>query len=391
MADYYQLLGIPESSNSTQIRAAYKKMAMQYHPDRNAGDKHAEEIFKAINEAYHVLSDPLKKARYDARLNSTLADATEEYWYEVRRRKYTQWKNAQQPYYRVDKDYFRIQGLAFLVFIIIAGFCFGVIHTVNYLIEQERAQHWNENSRLLKHANTLFLQGHFEEAFNLINKLRTQEPLDFRIGFAHDSLVTELRKLADEKFATQDFQGAVHYFETLKQHELPVRLETLERIATCQYHLGRFDESLIAMKHLHNQQPWNLQLVYQIGLINLEKLDNKKEALHYFTLGKKLFKKNLSSVYGEAFELVMDPEDVPDIYYEIFVARGKTNLALKDYEEALTDCNWVVYLRRSIASSYLLRIHVKTESKNHHDLCQDIREAKKLGADVADLQRKYCR
>jgi DnaJ-class molecular chaperone len=63
--DYYQVLGVSRSASAEEIRAAYRKLAMKYHPDRNPGDKPAEEKFKEANEAYQVLSDPQKRARYD--------------------------------------------------------------------------------------------------------------------------------------------------------------------------------------------------------------------------------------------------------------------------------------------------------------------------------------
>ncbi len=63
--DYYQRLGVPRSASADDIRGAYRKLAMKYHPDRNPGDKKAEDSFKEINEAYQVLSDPEKRARYD--------------------------------------------------------------------------------------------------------------------------------------------------------------------------------------------------------------------------------------------------------------------------------------------------------------------------------------
>ncbi|MFD0864066.1 molecular chaperone DnaJ [Sungkyunkwania multivorans] len=63
--DYYEILGIDKSASAAEIKKAYRKMAIKYHPDKNPGDTEAEEMFKKAAEAYEVLSDPDKKSRYD--------------------------------------------------------------------------------------------------------------------------------------------------------------------------------------------------------------------------------------------------------------------------------------------------------------------------------------
>jgi molecular chaperone DnaJ len=63
--DYYEVLGVAKSASADEIKKAYRKVAMQFHPDRNPGDKAAEEKFKEAAEAYEVLSDQEKKAQYD--------------------------------------------------------------------------------------------------------------------------------------------------------------------------------------------------------------------------------------------------------------------------------------------------------------------------------------
>lgn len=63
--DLYEVLGLQKGADEKQIKSAFRKLAIKYHPDKNPGDKEAEEKFKEINEAYQILSDPQKKAQYD--------------------------------------------------------------------------------------------------------------------------------------------------------------------------------------------------------------------------------------------------------------------------------------------------------------------------------------
>jgi DnaJ-class molecular chaperone len=80
--DYYAILGIPKTATEKEIRSAYRKLARKYHPDVNPNNKDAEDQFKAINEAYEVLSDPEKRKRYDE--------------LGARWKEYEQWQRVQQ-------------------------------------------------------------------------------------------------------------------------------------------------------------------------------------------------------------------------------------------------------------------------------------------------------
>src|ERR1043165_4804452 len=63
--DYYEILAVERSASDEEIKKAYRRLAIQFHPDKNPGDKTAEENFKEIGEAYEALADPQKRAAYD--------------------------------------------------------------------------------------------------------------------------------------------------------------------------------------------------------------------------------------------------------------------------------------------------------------------------------------
>ncbi len=395
MATYYEILGVSPSADLTQIRAAYKRLAFQYHPDLHPNDKEAEERFKMINEAYHTLSDPVKKSRYDARLSASILEHDTSYeeqaWRAYRYRQYMRWKAAQESQYVLGKQYFKIQGLAFLVFLIIAGFSYGLIYTVKYIQDVQFLRQVERNEEQVKRVHALFASGKIDAAFRQIKLLIQQNPFEYRFGQTYDSLLQALRYRAQQEYRDSNFDETLVNLRLLKLYENPARFETLRLKAICEYQTQQYDSALTTLEAIRNMQPWNFELVYQMGIIGLDNLGDPQKALVYLNEGKKMFKESMSRIYGEAFEVVMNPADAPDIYYHLFEARARANMQIQNFEEALTDCNWAIFLRPVNSEAWKMRALCRIALNRPYRLCDDLLIARKLGASgIMPLQRKYC-
>ena len=225
MATYYHILGLDHSADAQQIKAAFKQLAMKYHPDRNPNDPLAEEKFKRINEAYHTLSDALKKSKYDERLGIGFTTSQTE---ELYRRTYSQKpryrKTTTGTYYRIDKNYFRIQGLAFLTFIILSGFCFGIIHTIYFFVEKGREKEFLANKMLLTEVHSLFNTGNYTSAMDRLKELDKAKPFQYQFRITFDSLRGVIRKQGDMHYLKGDYKNSLKYYKTLNQYEIPKML-----------------------------------------------------------------------------------------------------------------------------------------------------------------------
>ncbi len=325
-------------------------------------------------------------------METSSRDYEEQAWRAYRYRQYMRWKAAQEKEYVFGRQYFKIQGLTFLVFFIIAGLGYGFIHTVTYLQQQQHARQAQKNQEQVKRVYARFAEGDVEGAFHQILVLMQQDPLEFRYSQAYDSMLKSLRYQVQQQYNASNFQETLHTLRLLTRYESPVRFETLRFKAICEYQTAQYDSALVTLEAIRKMQPWNFELIYQMGIISLENLGRPRLALVYFTEGKKMFKESMSRIYGEAFEVVMNPADAPDIYYYLFEARARANMEIKNFAEALTDCNWAVFLRPQNREGWKMRALCRIELNKHYGLCHDLQMARQLGAEgIIHLQRKYCR
>ncbi len=394
MKNYYSILGVRSTATTAEIKSAYKKLAKAYHPDKNPGNPSAEEKFKLINEAYHILTDANKRARFDYQLETTASKTPrKDYTREARSssRNYRQ-PQQRQPYYKIDKTYFKTQGLTLLVFIVIAGLCLIVVQSFRYFTQQKQVQEYNVLTINLQNVNALFSSGKTKEAFSTLQLLQQKESFDLRIAGAQDSLINELRRRAKTKYESQRFSSAITDYFVLSQYEEPKQLETTLKIAQCQYALENYNEAVTILKAVDKEHPNDLELLYEISLIYLKNIHNPDSALQYLSSGKQLIKQNSMVKNGDSFRFTIKPEDAPEIYFEIYEASSEANIALTNFTDAVEDSDLCIYLRSAKGKPYRLKAIANIGNNQLGSVCSDLQKAKARDDESADeLERKYCR
>jgi len=361
VTNYYQILGIDPLADSKKIRSAYKRLAMAFHPDRNPGNREAEEVFKIVNEAYHTLSDPLKKARYDAWM---FPPPVEEIYVPTTIR-YRRKQSPPTAYYKVDKQYYKMQGLSMLVFVLLAGFCFGIMNVIQHFVAKRNLQAYEANTAGLKHAGTLFSAGKFDDAFTAVQLLRQNGTIEYRIHYTLDSLVTVLRKQANTRFRERDYAAAASLYLVLRRYESPVTAETIRNIAMSQYELGNYIESVAAMKELYMLHPANLELVYSIATISLGKLQDAKTAAEYFEKAKIIIHPDVQKIVEAGIITIPKTAPVPPLFFDVYLGSAEANLQLEKFENALNDCNNAIFLKPGSGEAYKLRASIQAQMQDN--------------------------
>jgi len=396
--DYYQILGIPRSASNARIKEAFKKLALQYHPDRNPDNKASEEIFKEITHAYDVLTDPDKKARYDLLIQYSESTASyKSATHHAPQSSYNPY--AQRPYpspknyrYKFDRNYLRNQLLAFgFVFCVaILVLSFQAAYDFRLRKERERIESWRQ--KRIEAAVINFDNGLVVTAMDTLQKMIKEFPGEFSIKDKKNQLLKEVRKKAERNFDSKNYASAANFFRIARDYEEPylLNLDVHFKLAQSYENLEEFELAAEAINYVLSRDSENIGLNLQLANLYNNRLNEPEKALEYFDIARDKIRDFLSSVYGRAYELVIDPAKTPELYYLVYKGRGMANSKLGNYSEAIKDFNWAIFFRPQNGEDYFLRAQNYYAINDAMHSCRDLNEALSKGYEPAiqDLANK---
>lgn len=394
MKDHYKTLGITRDATQGQIKAAYKRLALQYHPDRNPGNLFAEELFKEINEAYQVLIKPESKARYDLLLHFQSYSYQKQPQPYTSRHPYTYRRPPRPAYhrtsYRFDRTYVKNQALAILVVIVIGTLYISATYLNKYIKEQKREEIRIANQKVLSAAHIKFNMGDFYGAMEMVENLAKKHPTEFYIDLERSEMVEEIYQKARRQYVLQDYQNAIFNLLIVKEFQDPQKLETYRYLARSYLAINDYEKAASIFEYIYLRDRYNLDLVVRLAMLYHYQINDIKQSLNYYDKAKKLFKERQRQLYGKAFELLMDPLTTPDLYYKLFYNRAKANMDAKNFKIAVTDCNWASFLRPDEPEPYFMRASSYYKINEPEKACKDYKVALSKGHEPGSREN-FCK
>ncbi len=351
MTNYYRILEIGEDASDAEIKAAFKKKALVYHPDKNAGDSDCEEMFKLVNAAYQTLSNPYERARFDLKLKfgEAIVDSPPPPPYRP---------TYARPRYGPPIDHKTNDRATFWAFAISLGIAFVVMtgmELFNLYNQYQRDIMLGERRQVFEQARDRQASGEISASLLMLESLGSFHKEEEDILVFKEDVLDDLLQDGTRNFYRNNFKAAIKDFELFEEFAENKRLsfellfaETLMMAGNYDEAIGRFNKIIISGNNTIDN---NLKVAW----IYREGKKDYELAMNYYEKVSKMAINGYKRVYGEAYPLILNPRIIPPTHFDIFDGMAQTFYYLGNYDRALSAIKWNVIMWPDYPENYLLK------------------------------------
>lgn len=381
MSDHYHTLGIHESATQAEIKAAFKKLAVQYHPDKHAGHPQMEEYFKEINLAYQILSNPYEKARYDLKRQFGTGRA---HTYNT-----TTWHDAsysprrpRRPYVdpRINwRENWIATAYAFGFTIIVAIIVMSAIGIKQHLDMQALAEKLAERRSLFELVQTDYSNGKLEAAMIRLNDLGTFRESEKDMAEFKEHLYVEFLDKAERNYRYKNFGEAIYYYELILDYGPRTTQVLLEHLAESYHQDGQLQKAIVQYNQLLLNGYHMLNAYMSLALIHHVNLKNPEEALIYYELASEKAIEAYKGTYGDGYPLVISGRLIPPEHYYLYTGLAQAYLETGNPERAIKATKWNVNMWPDSTANYVIAAKGLFETGEKRQACYSLHIAEQLG------------
>ncbi|MBV6644744.1 MAG: DnaJ domain-containing protein [Cyclobacteriaceae bacterium] len=352
MINYYQVLEVSEDASDEVIKAAFKKKALLYHPDKNGGDPEMEERFKEINLAYQVLSNPYQRARYDLQLRygqyqKHVVHRSRPY----KPKTYKANDSAPEADYR---ENWIATVYAFGFTLVVAVIIMTGIGLKNYYDEMKREELLASRRTTFQEAQTLYASGKISGALQALNSLGSFFSPEEDMDAYKTRIIEEVIFKGQRHFTRREYDRAIYYYEVIRQYTPSIPLPIKENLALAYRHNNEPRRAVKVFTELLTSGYRNLTTYLELAEIHRDQLDDNTQAKRHFQQASRLAIEYYKAVYGEAYPLVVSAGQVPDQHYRLYTGLADIYYRTGDYQRAIKATEWNVQMWRDSAANYAI-------------------------------------
>lgn len=363
MINYYHILGVSPNATSAEIKSAYKSKARSFHPDKHDGDKNMEELFKQVNEAYQILSNPYKRSNHDMMLRYGEAPPANP------RPAYQQYNQPRRPpqarrFYRPQVSNFRATAYAFLIAFSIALIMKTGMYISNEYEARERAELLATRRLLFDQVKSAHDQGNLGKSLHLLSDMGYFLTEEGEMQAFKESLVVEIRDKADRLFEAGAYEQAIAHYDLLQDFAVSNSITYLKKMAAAYQGMGDVGKALEVFQLMHLYGYRTTSFYLEMGQLYENGIKDLDMALNYYKIGADMASSEYEVTIGKAYPIVINASMVPALHYQIYMKVADTHLKLQQYQEAVDAVSWT----KDIWPDSLIQFRIEAEA--YHALGQ---------------------
>ncbi|XOV91478.1 MAG: DnaJ domain-containing protein [Bacteroidota bacterium] len=379
MPTHYQTLGVTEDASQAEIKSAFKRLALIYHPDKNQNDPAMEERFKEINHAYQVLSNPYEKARYDIQ---------QKYGYQPPKYTYAEHTySPPRPRYKREYADRKINwrenwiatayawGFTFIVAIIVMGI-FGI---KSYYDAVKKEELLAQRRIIFDNSRHLYASGNIDQSLSLLNSLGTFFEAEQDMEEYKDHVFDSILVNGYSSYQSNDYNNAIFYMELFEKYATLTPIVIKQQLATA-YKIT--EQPLKSIKKLHElliMDVRSLEVYMQLAEIYRDQLGDLNEARRFYEIADEMTVNGYRAIYGDGFPLVLTAEYVPKEHYTLYTNLADIYLKTGDPERAVKATKWNIRMWPDSVSNYLIAAQGHLAQGHQTEACNFFRKARKMG------------
>lgn len=379
MITLYQLLGIAENANEAEIKAAFKKKAILYHPDKNPNNPLAEEQFKEINRAHQILGNPYLRAKYDMELKYgfVIEQTPEPQYTPPQNRPY-------KPYVKPKINYrenWIATGYAFLFTLVVAVIVSIFISIKNYYDNLKLEEKLTARREIFLQARASYEKGDIASSLSLINEMGGFYKTEEDIGLYKNNIIKELLSNGLINYETKNYSQALFNFEILTFYTDLNNLAFKEKMAVAYKMTNQPYKAIEILEQLLMSDYRFIFTYLELADLYQNYLSDSKQALLYLEKGNEKAKSYYESQYGKAYAVIISESNLPEIHFQLYERLANAYLLNNEPEKAIKTTRWNLQVWPNRFENYEINAKAYQQIGKKEEACLWHKKARKINVD----------